>query len=324
MIKKDPLNITVAIPTWNRAALLEQALQQMAGLVIPTTASVEFLVIDNNCTDNTAAVVAMYASRLPLKCIAETQCGSSEARNLALSTAAGDYVLFTDDDALVDPNWVSAFCECARRHPTAAAIGGPIEPWFVQEPDPILAAAFPAVQSGFGGLDHGPIEKDLPRGKFLFGANLGLNRAALGPLIFDTKLGLKGAALGYGEETDLIQRIRDNGGKVVWCPQMRVRHYVNPARFSLQYLKRFYEARGESWVKGSGIPPGPRLMGAPRWMWRRIVAEYAKYVYRRATLSRISSLSHVGEVWKLRGAIRQCRRANRPDALSHGLKAPNR
>jgi hypothetical protein len=35
-----------------------------------------------------------------------------------------------------------------------------------------------------------------------------------------------------GDETTLIAGLRDRGEAVVWCPGLRVRHYVLPARMS--------------------------------------------------------------------------------------------
>ena len=48
--------ITVAIPTWNCAKLLDQTLTQMHKLVIPPAVEWELLVV-HNCTDDTDAVI---------------------------------------------------------------------------------------------------------------------------------------------------------------------------------------------------------------------------------------------------------------------------
>ena len=49
------MRITVAICTWNRCELLRQTLEQMTKLVIPPRVVWELLVVNNNCTDDTAA-----------------------------------------------------------------------------------------------------------------------------------------------------------------------------------------------------------------------------------------------------------------------------
>ena len=58
-----PLLLTVAIPTYNRADFLRQTLAGIALQVFPA-GEFEVLVIDNNSTDHTRAVVAEFAAQL--------------------------------------------------------------------------------------------------------------------------------------------------------------------------------------------------------------------------------------------------------------------
>src|SRR5512143_830758 len=101
--------LTVAICTWNRSALLEQTLERMTRLVAPSGCTWELLVINNNSTDATESVIARFEARLPIRGVFETQPGLSNARNRAVREAGGEYVLFTDDDVLVDPDWLVAY-----------------------------------------------------------------------------------------------------------------------------------------------------------------------------------------------------------------------
>src|SRR5262249_56770240 len=57
--------LTVAICTWNRAGLLDQTLGRLRELEIPPGTEWELLVVNNNCTDDTDAVVARHAGSLP-------------------------------------------------------------------------------------------------------------------------------------------------------------------------------------------------------------------------------------------------------------------
>src|SRR5438093_1564287 len=128
------MRVTIALCTWNRCTLLRQALEQMTRLVIPPGVSWELLVVNNRCTDDTDQVIAGYSGRLPLRRVYEPQPGLSHARNAAVREARGDYILWTDDDALVEEGWVEAYVEAFRRWPQAAVFGGPVRPWFTQTP----------------------------------------------------------------------------------------------------------------------------------------------------------------------------------------------
>jgi glucosyl-dolichyl phosphate glucuronosyltransferase len=52
----------------------------------------------------------------------------SRARNRAVYAARGDYLVWTDDDVVVDPNWLAAYVAAFRRRPEAAVFGGPVFP----------------------------------------------------------------------------------------------------------------------------------------------------------------------------------------------------
>ena len=167
---KTETSLTVAICTYNRCALLEQTLENLTKVNEPT-GPWSILVVDNNSSDNTAGVVERYAERLSIRRVFEPTQGLSKARNRALREVSTDYIVFTDDDVLVAENWLVGLANAIKRYPDAAALGGPIEPWFPCEPDSELMDAFYWLRSGFCGLDHGRPEGPLAKGMHDWGAN---------------------------------------------------------------------------------------------------------------------------------------------------------
>ena len=128
--------LTIAICTWNRARLLDQTLTRMRDLRVPSGVNWELVVVNNNCTDDTDAVIARHAKHLPLRRLFESSPGKSFALNRAASEARGDFVVWTDDDVLVAPGWLAEYAAAMRRWPTASFFGGPSEPWFDASPPP--------------------------------------------------------------------------------------------------------------------------------------------------------------------------------------------
>src|SRR5262249_47418646 len=122
--------ISVAICTWNRSQLLEQTLAAMCQLRVPADLCWELLIVNNNCTDQTDAVIARYTERLPLRRLFEPKQGHSNARNCAAQTAIGELLIWTDDDVLVDPCWLLEYRKAMREWPEATFFGGTIEAWF--------------------------------------------------------------------------------------------------------------------------------------------------------------------------------------------------
>jgi glucosyl-dolichyl phosphate glucuronosyltransferase len=261
--------------------------------------------VDNNCTDDTQAVVGSFAGRLPIRAVVERTAGLSHARNRVLEEARGECVLFTDDDVRVPPNWVCEFCEGAGRHPEAAVFGGPIEPWFPEPPAPELLEAFPLLRFGFCGTDYPPIEaaaRNLP----IFGANMGLRMSCLGSHRFDSRLGA-GLIVGRGgEETELIRRLERQGAEAVWLPLMTVQHYVDPRRMSLDYLCSYYEGRGGTHIRFEGFPRGATVLGRPRWLVRKHVEAAVRTAANQLMGRRSSYLRALRDYYETRGMLREC------------------
>ena len=103
--------ITVAICSLNHAELLRRTLQSLAALQVPHDLGWEVVVVNNGSTDHTDQVLAAFADRLPLRCEVEPERGLSRARNRAVDTARGDYMVWTDDDVVVGPGSARRLCE---------------------------------------------------------------------------------------------------------------------------------------------------------------------------------------------------------------------
>lgn len=300
---------TVAICTRNRARLLDRTLASLTALRWPYAAPWALLVVDNGSTDDTQAVCASYVGCLPIRVVIESRPGLSNARNRVLDEAEGDYLVFTDDDVQVDPGWLEAWAAAAARWPRAAAFGGPIAPDFPVAPDPDLVAAFPALGTGFCGLDHMRADGPLPEPLAIWGANMGYRRAAVAGLRFDPNLGRRPDSERGGEEERFLADVRARGHEVIWCPGMRLAHYVDPSRMTVAYLASFYAGQGEQFVRvhGAPRPPTPRLLGAPRWFLRFTVEAYLRYLRARLISTRVDALKQLRVYSELRGMLRACR-----------------
>ena len=70
------MHVTVAVCTWNRAALLDRTLESLTRVAIPSGVTWEVIVANNNSTDHTDAVIDKYIDRLPLTKLFVRQQGS--------------------------------------------------------------------------------------------------------------------------------------------------------------------------------------------------------------------------------------------------------
>jgi glycosyltransferase involved in cell wall biosynthesis len=275
------MKITVAICTWNRANLLDRTLDEMQKLKIPKGVVWELLVVNNNCTDNTDKVIVYHINHLPIRRVFESNRGLSNARNAAVRESTGDYMLWTDDDVLVDEYWVEAYVRAFERWPEAAIFGGPIAPWFEGTPPKWLEAIWPKVANAYAVRDLGPdpipiSEKSLP-----FGANYAVSLPFQKQYIYDPALGRKGKGmLGYEESTLILAMLRD-GLQGFWVPGSKVRHFIPRDRQKTYYLRRYFHGQGVFWACNNVESETIKLFGYPRWLIRAAVQSELQYYVRK-------------------------------------------
>jgi glycosyltransferase involved in cell wall biosynthesis len=260
--------LTVTIQTYNHADALAATLHSLAALRCPDDADYEILVINNNSSDHTAAVVREFGPVLGprLWSLPEPRQGLSHARNLALAEARGDVVCFLDDDALADSGWLAAHAEVYRADDRTVAVAGRIR---LQWPP---GWSRPAWLSGtlegyLSGLDLGPDRLVLEYPQHPYGCNMSVRREAARAIGgFCDRLGRKGRRLLSNEEKHFFYRLYEHGGQVVYAPDSVVHHVIPPERLSKRFfLQRAYAqgvsdllVRREMRPRAAGPEPGVR------------------------------------------------------------------
>ncbi len=104
--KTEPL-VSIVLPTWNRAGLIERAVQ---GVLQQTYQNFELLLVDDGSTDNTQSVVEHILAENPdprvLYIRLPQHLGGAQARNIALRQAHGEFIASQDDDDEWDPTFL--------------------------------------------------------------------------------------------------------------------------------------------------------------------------------------------------------------------------
>ena len=93
--------VSVVIPAWNEENTILHTLISLAHT--NTSYEVELIVIDNNSTDGTSALL----KQLGITTFLETKQGIGHARNCGLLKAKGTYLLSADSDTLYPEGWIS-------------------------------------------------------------------------------------------------------------------------------------------------------------------------------------------------------------------------
>jgi glycosyltransferase involved in cell wall biosynthesis len=88
--------VSAIIPTYNRAAFVSHAIDSALSQELPGDGQVEIIVVDDESTDDTPAVVARYGDRVAYRRQANQREGA--ARNAGARLAHGEFLAFLDSD----------------------------------------------------------------------------------------------------------------------------------------------------------------------------------------------------------------------------------
>lgn len=243
---KPPL-FSIIISTYNRHDLLSKCLDS---LVVQSLESkyFEVIVVDNNSTDQTPAVVKSFQEEHPaIRLIYkfESEPGISPARNSGANQVKGEYLAFIDDDAQADKDWLLHAQELTEKS-EANIFGGPIYPEFESKPPAWFKPDY-EIRS------FGKLRRELRKHEFLSGSNIFIRKQIFESLGgFATDLGMMPEQRRFGEETQLQRRYRQNFDKsIIYDPKIRVNHLVPDYKTKLRYIFQTHFQQGRSHRSGS-------------------------------------------------------------------------
>ncbi|MGH7716252.1 MAG: glycosyltransferase family A protein, partial [Vulcanimicrobiaceae bacterium] len=116
--------ISVVIATKDRAPFLQRALESLAQQ--RDEPEFEVVVADNGSTDGTPDVVAAAVGTVPyrLRRIEAGRANRGLARNMGVSAAAGELIVFIDDDVWLPTNFVAAHVAAHRDAKASRVVTG--------------------------------------------------------------------------------------------------------------------------------------------------------------------------------------------------------
>lgn len=115
--------ISVVVPTFRRPEALRQTLQALLKLEYPAE-KLEVVVVDDEGEGRAQDVIeSVDRGEVDVRVERQRRRGAASARNRGASKAAGDLLLFVDDDILVAPDHLARHLDVRRRHGNALVNG---------------------------------------------------------------------------------------------------------------------------------------------------------------------------------------------------------
>jgi len=255
----------------------------MYGLASLSNIDWELLIVNNCCDDDTDEVVDTLTADLPIRLIHEPDPGLSNARNTAIKKAKGDYIVWTDDDVLVDKNWLIAYVNAFKKYPEAALFGGPIEPCFEGTPPDWLINNLSCFAHAYAIRDFGDnyIPFRVEGNRLPYGANFALRMSEQRKCLFNPKFGLNKNKIMLDEESQVIKSILGQGFQGWWVPDAKIKHWLPQSRQTIDYLKRYYLGVGRTLKMYSQLEKCPQIFGHPVWLIRQATRVQFAYLYKK-------------------------------------------
>lgn len=246
MANPTPENLTIVICTRNRAETLRDCLSALAKQKGISQAQV--IVVDNNSTDHTGAVVRLFQDTFPnLRHVSEPRPGVANVRNAGFENATTEYLAYLDDDVIPQPGWLEAILETFEATGADLVTGKVVPYWKRRKPWWVSKTLYPILSGVDRGDDIVPVTD-----RFIPGANMAFRTSALREIGgFDVTLGVcrteKGDKTIYlGEEPDAARRLMAAGGRIAYTGKAVVHHLTTGERCSVIGLGRYAKHSGRT------------------------------------------------------------------------------
>ncbi len=259
--------MSVIICTWNRCNLLAEMLETLRCQRLSEYCNIEVLVVDNNSSDQTAALVQKLQTTWTLgrlSYVFEGKQGKQFALNHAVMSAAGNILVFTDDDVILPEDWLENILKVFSNEQVELAGGRTLVLWpGGQRPQWFR----PSMLSVVAGVDHGDQRLfPAPADFFPAGTNLIARRA-----IFN-RIGLFSESCYRHEDYEFGIRALKKGVRIGYNPNLIVYTRAPSAILNKRYFRHWYFNLG---VMAATLSKQntPVLLGIPRWVWRQLIMQ---------------------------------------------------
>lgn len=209
----------------------------------------EIIIIDNASTYAVADLE--FIRRKSIHVIKEPQLGLTAARECAARNAAGDIIVFIDDDNVLEPSYLKTI-DSIFKNASIGVVSGTVRPRFLKKPGKWFKR-FEAMLALREFQGSGPYLTSIPYYNYYFpiGAGMGIRKRVLVDYFDSLSNGIrieghKGEALSSGEDIDIDLFAIFKGYLVGAFPQLKLIHIIPPYRCELSYIRQLAKASVES------------------------------------------------------------------------------
>jgi glycosyltransferase involved in cell wall biosynthesis len=249
------------------------------------------LILVDNASDNPELLPALNLAWHPnVRIIREINLGLTKARIAGIESSRGEYLVFVDDDNVLNSNYLQNAIDIFQKNPNLGAMGGKSLPEFEVTPEPWIKQFWTCLalrDLGETSLVYSyanATTKDHP--KFApIGAGMALSRKAAKYYVKcisknSERLALDrtGNSLQSGGDCDINLTILDGGWEVGYFPQLQLTHLMPANRLTKKYLAKVNYASSRSWIQVLNLHNIRPWQKIPSWtVWLRKLKAFFLY-----------------------------------------------
>ncbi|MEW6169944.1 MAG: glycosyltransferase [Candidatus Omnitrophota bacterium] len=292
--------ISVIVATYNRCQNLRNTLDSILFQDITGDFDFEIIVVDNNSNDKTKNVIEYYRPKFAgrLKYLFEPRQGKSFALNKGREEAKGEIIAFTDDDCIVNKDWLKNINEVFKIK-NIDVLSGRVEPLFVSPKPRWLNVDKMRGPIVYHHLSDVYIENDKKKVRTC-GSNLSIKRNSF------YKFG-GFTYFGRGQDSELGNRWAKLGAKIAYDPNPVVYHYTPASRLTKNYFRKWYFLCGKhnSMFDREEYTQGRCFLWIPLWIYKKLLMSILSFL-KSLKLSKSEIFSNEIWFWFTLGEICGC------------------
>lgn len=238
---------SLIICTYNRDKYIYNVLKSIAENDFDVK-KYEIILINNNSTDNTELECNRFQKdfpTIPFHYFFEKNQGLSYARNRGIKEAKGDILIYVDDDALVNKEYLQAYSDFFNNYSDAFAAGGPVIPKYETKQPSWMSYYTKELITGY--LYKGNKIIELRKRRYPGGGNAAYRKEVFAKIgFFNVDLGRKGDSLVGAEEKDIFDKMTIEGMKYYYIPNAILYHIIPETKLKKEYFNRLTYSIGQS------------------------------------------------------------------------------
>lgn len=262
------MKLSIIICTYNRCESLKDTLTSVLKHEYNNNFDYEVIVVDNNSKDDTKTVVESFIRHTGnrLRYVLEATQGLPYARNRGIREAKGEIIAFTDDDCIVDKQWLSIIDQIMANEGIKCATGKIIPIWKNSPP----AWFSNRIKTVLPDIDEGEEIKTVANAT---GANMVFRKEVFKRIgLFDTF---------YPIAEDTIFSLRVNKIFPIWYyPTLKIFHSIENKRITKEYFRKWYSRSGISIaiIESNFKLPNKTFFRIPLWTYKKLIKDCVLYL----------------------------------------------